>query len=199
MAKEIDARGLDCPQPVIQAKNALENENAIIIIVDNTTALENLKRLSESIGCKIKEKNEDDGIYIHITKDQAKQKELEKEKMDKDSTASGPTVVVVSDDSMGRGNRDLGHVLIQGFLHTLLEVSNKPDIMLFFNNGVKLTVEGSEVIEDLNELEKNGTKILVCGTCLNFFEIKDELRAGSVSNMYEIVEAMVASGRLIQI
>ena len=88
---------------------------------------------------------------------------------------------------------------MQGFIHTLLEVSNRPDVILFFNNGVKLTIEDSEVLDDLEELEKRGTKILVCGTCLNFFEVKEKLKVGNVSNMYEIAEAMTSSGRLIQV
>ena len=97
---------------------------------------------------------------------------------------------------MGRGNDELGTVLIKTFCHTIAVQTQKPDIMIFYNTGVKLTIQGSEVLDDLKQLEGEGVQILVCGTCLNFFEIKDKLAVGVVSNMYDIVEAMSSAGRL---
>jgi selenium metabolism protein YedF len=212
MIKTIDSRGLTCPQPVINAKKALEESDEIIIIVDNTTAVENLKRFAGSVNSKITETKKDDGYYLQITRNKNDSQELEDINLmdDTDETndfdvvveavdLSSPTVITISDDSMGRGDRELGNLLIQGFIHTLLEISNKPDYLLFYNNGVKLVVEGSEVIDDLAELEKNGTTILACGTCLNFFNLKEKLKVGNVSNMYEILEAMTGTGKLIQI
>ena len=98
---------------------------------------------------------------------------------------------------MGRGNDELGYVLIRAFLHTVAGQEEKPDVMIFYNTGVKLTVQGSEVLDDLKQLESEGVQLLVCGTCLNYFEIKDKLAAGTVSNMYDIVETMSSAGRLI--
>ncbi|MDD5524859.1 MAG: DsrE family protein, partial [Smithella sp.] len=61
----------------------------------------------------------------------------------------------------------------------------------------KLIVQGSEVLDDLKQLESEGVQLLVCGTCLNYFEIKDKIAAGTVSNMYDIVETMSRAGRLL--
>jgi len=113
------------------------------------------------------------------------------------TTKSGPFVVVISENKMGRGNDELGAVLIKAFLHTVASQAQKPDVMIFYNTGVKLTVQGSDVLEDLKHLESEGVQILVCGTCLNYFEIKDKLSVGIVSNMYDIVETMSSAGRLL--
>ncbi|MDI6616874.1 MAG: sulfurtransferase-like selenium metabolism protein YedF, partial [Syntrophaceae bacterium] len=85
------------------------------------------------------------------------------------------------------------------FLHTLGEINPRPDAMIFFNGGVKLATDGSEVIEDLRALEKAGARILVCGTCLDFFGLKDKLRAGMISNMYDIAETMLSAGRIVRL
>ncbi|MFZ3157005.1 MAG: sulfurtransferase-like selenium metabolism protein YedF [Smithella sp.] len=114
-----------------------------------------------------------------------------------DTAKSGPFVIVVSEDKMGRGNAELGTVLIKAFMHTVAGQAKKPDVMIFYNTGVKLTVQGSDVLEDLKQLESEGVQVLVCGTCLNYFEIKDKLAVGVVSNMYDIVEIMNSAGRLL--
>ena len=63
--------------------------------------------------------------------------------------------------------------------------------MLFFNGGAHLTCEGSESLEDIRELEKRGTTILTCGTCLDFYGIRDKLAVGGVTNLYEIAKTVV--------
>jgi selenium metabolism protein YedF len=115
----------------------------------------------------------------------------------KDTIKSASFVIVISGNKMGRGNDELGTVLIKAFLHTVVGQAQKPDVMIFYNTGVKLTVQGSDVLEDLKQLESEGIQILVCGTCLNYFEIKDKLAAGVVSNIYDIVEIMSSAGRLL--
>ena len=107
--------------------------------------------------------------------------------------------MVFPSDKMGQGDDELGTVLIKGFFHALGEVSPKPDTLIFFNAGVKLTVQGSDVLEDLHSLEEKGLTILVCGTCLDFYGLKEEIRAGTVSNMYDIAETMLSAGKVIRI
>lgn len=195
----VDARGLSCPQPVVLAKQALESNNQVKVIVDNETALENVKRLGSKLGCDVDVEAKSEGTYeIRMIR----RADFNK---DQDFTAScqtgaapsGPFVIVVSEDKMGRGNDELGTVLIKAFMHTVAGQAKKPDVMIFYNTGVKLTVQDSDVLDDLKTLESKGVQILVCGTCLNYFEIKDKLAAGIVSNMYDIVEIMSNAGRLI--
>lgn len=111
----------------------------------------------------------------------------------------GPIVVAVSSDVIGRGDDQLGQVLIRSFLHTLGEVTPAPDTVIFFNAGVKLAVDGSPVLDELHALEARGVKILLCGTCLGHFELKDRVAAGEISNMYAIAETMLGAARVVNL
>jgi len=197
--KIIDARGLSCPQPVVLTKKALEDNARVTTIVDNETALENVKRLAGKFGFAVTVESQGKGIYeIHIGRGADFNKDQDFVASCQTGAApSGPFVIAVTEDKMGRGNDELGAVLIKAFLHTVAGQAKKPDVMIFYNTGVTLTVQGSDVLEDLKQLESEGVQILVCGTCLNYFEIKDKLAAGVVSNMYDIVETMSNAGRLI--
>lgn len=193
MAHVVDARGLACPQPVILTRKALELHDEVIVIVNDATARENVKKLAASKGYPFIEDQQAGETTISINR-------VETCALADDiiSTA-GPVVVAISSDTMGSGDDTLGAVLMKSFLHTLLESNPKPDVMIFFNTGVKLTVEGSEVLDDLGAILDAGASILVCGTCLNFFEIKDRLAVGQVSNMYDIAQNMLGAGRLVRI
>ena len=97
-------------------------------------------------------------------------------------------VVLVSRDTFGEGLEELGRVLLKNYLYTLTEIENLPKAILFVNGGVKLTTEGASSIETIKELEDMGVEILSCGTCLDYYKLKDKLKVGKVTNMYEIVE-----------
>ena len=99
---------------------------------------------------------------------------------------------------MGEGNEELGHVLIKGFLFAVTQLDELPKTMLFYNGGAKLTTEGSESLEDLKSLEAQGVEIMTCGTCLDYYGLKEKLKVGTVTNMYSIVETMNQAGRIIR-
>ncbi|HOU50215.1 MAG: sulfurtransferase-like selenium metabolism protein YedF [Smithella sp.] len=192
--KVVDARGLACPQPVVLTKQALEINEKVTVLVDNETALENIKRLGTKLGFAIKVETKKDSTFEIKLK---RKKGVVVSSCSAATAAAGPFIIVISANTMGQGNDELGSVLIRSFLHTVAEQSQKPDTIIFYNTGVKLTVEGSEVLDDLKQLESAGVQLLVCGTCLNYFEIKDKLAAGTVSNMYDILDAMSRAGRLL--
>jgi selenium metabolism protein YedF len=191
--KIVDARGLACPQPVVLTKKALEEVDQLTTIVDNATAKENVSRLAKKEGCDVEIEEKAEDIFLHLTKTGSKEADLAAVPM------AGPTVVVVGGDCMGRGSEELGDILVRSFMHTLNEVEPRPDKLIFFNSGVKLTVEGSEVLEDLKALEEDGAEILVCGTCLDYFQLKDKVAVGQVSNMYTIAETLLGTGRTVTI
>jgi len=203
MAKLVDARGLGCPQPVILTRKALEAEDAITVIVDNSTARENVSRMAGSMGCSVTVEDASDGIHVQIKKTDAgptdSKKASETGKTPEIVGTDGPLVVVIQENIMGRGSAQLGDLLMKSFLHTLGEVSPVPDVIIFYNAGIKLAVKGSEVVEDLKALEKRGVKLLVCGTCLNYFELTDDLQAGMVSNMYDIAETLLTAGKVVSV
>jgi len=198
--KTVDARGLACPQPVVLAKQAIETNEKIKVLVDNETALENVKRLGTKLGCEVKVDIGKDGSYeikLKRKADWAGTKDDIIPSCNAETPLSGPFVIAISANTMGRGSDELGTVLIRAFLHTVAEQTQKPDVMIFYNTGVMLTVQGSEVLDDLKQLERAGVQLLVCGTCLNYFEIKEKLVVGIVSNMYDIADTMSRAGRLL--
>ena len=198
--KIINATGLACPQPVVLTKQALESYEQVMVIVDNDTALENVKRLGVKSGCDVKAEKKSDGTYeINLARKAgaAGTKEEFVPSCDATPAQSGPFVIVISADKMGRGNDELGYVLVRAFLHTIALQAEKPDVMIFYNTGIKLAIQGSEVLDDLKELASVGVEMLVCGTCLNYFKAKEKLGVGVVSNMYDIAGIMSRAGRLL--
>lgn len=197
MEEIVDARGLSCPQPVVLAKQALEQHDRIVVYVDNDAARENVRRLGAKMGCEITVDRQPGGIYhLHLSRAAGKPLPALDASASDTACSIAPAesyVVIIPGDTMGRGNDELGAVLIKAFIHTLLQLETLPSRMLFYNTGVKLAVQGSPVLDDLAQLAEAGVEILVCGTCLNFFGLTDQLAAGSITNMYEIASTMAAS------
>jgi selenium metabolism protein YedF len=100
---------------------------------------------------------------------------------------------------MGRGEAELGNILVRGFFHTLGEVEPLPQTIVFFNSGVKLACQGSPIQDDLCALEAEGVEMLVCGTCLGYFELTEKLAVGQVSNMYDIAETMLSASKVVNL
>jgi len=196
-AKIVDARGLPCPQPVLLTRDALRESEAVITIVDNDTARHNVLRMAQKEGCTVEAEEREDGIYLHIVRGETPREETVPQSS---AAAAGPLVLVVPSELMGRGeHEELGQVLIRGFFHTLGEVEPLPDTIIFFNSGVKLVVEGSPVVEDLQGLVERGVEILACGTCLGYYELKDKVAVGEVSNMYTIAETLLRAGKIVSL
>ena len=113
--------------------------------------------------------------------------------------APGKTVLAISGDGMGRGDDDLGRMLMRTHLHVLSEAAQRPDTLVLFNGGVKLAARSSPVLNDLESLADQGARILLCGTCVGYFDLKDQVAVGEISNMHDITEAMLAAGKVINL
>ena len=113
--------------------------------------------------------------------------------------ARGPVVVAVGSAEMGNGDPRLGRILMKSFLYSLTQLEELPQTVLFFNGGVRMTTEGSESLEDLKALESQGVEILSCGTCLDFYGLKDKLLVGGITNMYVIAQTMAGAGNVVKI
>lgn len=196
MREIVDARGLACPQPVILAGKALEKNERIAVIVDNPMAVENIRRLGAKMGCEMVVEEKGGGIvHIHLTRGAsppAAREDLEALAVCAPS-GGGPYVVSLPENRMGRGNEALGEILIKSFIHTLTQLDPLPAKVICYNTGVLLALDDSPALDDLRRLGDAGVEVLVCGTCLNYFDVKDRLAVGSVSNMYEIAGSMAAA------
>lgn len=198
MTKTVDARGLPCPQPVIMTRNALQEGDEVTTVVDNETAQHNVTRMAEKAGYTVQTEEQGDGIYLYITSEGTPTEEMAPQPAT--TPAEGPLVLVIPGEFMGRGEHpELGQILTRGFFHTLGEVEPLPDTIVFFNSGVKLVVEGSPVLEDLQYVSERGAEILVCGTCLGYCELKEKVTVGEVSNMYTIAETMLRAGKVVSL
>lgn len=198
MTITVDARGLACPAPVIRTKEAAEKnpgEN-IIVIVDNDAAKENVSRLAEKLKFSVNVKEGQGEYTLNLTPGDACAIFVEEaaEKAD-----TGYCVVLISSDKMGEGAEELGKILIKGFFYALTQSKPFPKALIFINAGVRLTTEGSEAAENIRLLEDQGVEVLSCGTCLDYYGLKEKLLVGKVSNMYTIVEKLNEASKVIRI
>ena len=198
----VNAMGDHCPVPVIKTKKAMQaltGPETIEVLVDNEIAVQNVSKMAASTGAQVSsEKCGDAEFKITIVLEGAPKKEAGEEEEMCAPDARSNTVVVVASDRMGSGNDELGKVLIKGFIFAVTQLDTLPKTMLFYNGGATLTTEGSDSLEDLKSLEAQGVEIMTCGTCLDYYGLKDKLAVGTVTNMYSIVETMASAGKIIK-
>ncbi|MDR0582791.1 MAG: sulfurtransferase-like selenium metabolism protein YedF [Treponema sp.] len=198
----INVLGKPCPIPVIEAKKALRKAAAaeqVKVLVDNDISRQNLEKMAAGMGLPFSHEKQADGNIL-VTISAAAPKEGHSGLPGSGAAGiSGGLVVAVGQNTMGSGNDELGAILVKAFIYSLTELDTPPENLLFFNSGVKLTTEGSNVINDLKTLESKGTLISSCGTCLDFYKLKEKLIVGNVTNMYAIASAMAEAARLINI
>ena len=197
MEKRLDLKGLACPGPVVAVKKALESmeTGVVIAVVDNPEAKENIERFAKNAGLGVSAEPKGSDFTLTITKPGAKEGGAV---MPEPTPVFGKTVLYVASSIMGEENPQLGGVLIRAFFKTLLEIENQPDRIIFVHGGVRLSVNGSPVLDSLKALECRGVEILSCGTCLDFFSLKDQLAVGVVSNMFEIAGSLFSAGKVIR-
>lgn len=192
MSKKIlDCRGLACPQPVIQTKKELERQEVleVEVLVDNTTARENLLKLGRSMDIPV-QGTEKDGYYVLSFQKGAHQPMVKNDSLPQEAPSESTEVVLITSEFLGKGDDALGKILMKGFLYTLSETTPALRAVLFLNSGVKLTTENEETVAHLVKMEQQGVKMLSCGTCLDFYHLKDRLKVGEVANMYDIVDML---------
>lgn len=200
MNKFIDAKGKECPIPVIMAKKEIDNGNKNFTIeVDNNIAVQNLQKLANSQGLLLDIKEENNIFKIaFINKDNEciECNEILNE-LEDNKNQTGTWSIFVGKEIIGAGNEELGKSLMKMFFYTIAEDTDLPKSILFMNDGVKVPTLNEQAIEHLKELEAKGVEILTCGACLNFYKLENELKAGKVSNMYDITKAMKESPKVI--
>jgi len=197
MAKILDLTGLACPLPVVRTKEALEGEGDrhLIVMVDNIAARDNVTRFAESRGCKVEVAAA--GNCYHLTIQAPAGGVAASCVSPLPAPAPLGAVVVFASDRMGEGDTELGAILMRAFCQTLVQME-VPRKLLFYNRGVFLTLDDSPALAELKGLEEMGVELLVCGTCLDFYKVKERLAAGKVSNMFSILEAQMQAGRIIR-
>lgn len=190
----LDCKGKSCPLPVLETKKVIEEKELldITVTVDNGVSRENVRRFLESRGYGTTLEGEEGSFLIvghrGTSEGAATGAHAEAKKI----------AAFVDSETLGRGDDRLGAILMKAFILTLKELKPLPWRVIFINGGVKLASAGSELLPSLGELENLGVEILSCGTCLDFYGLKEELKAGRVSNMFEIVTTLADSSNVIK-
>jgi len=199
----VDCRGLACPQPVINTKKALEEEGitSITTIVDNDVARQNVTLFANNMGYEVAGEKKDGVFYLHINRrgETLPPKEVVLQQPQTASPAGLAPVYLITTNSLGQGAPDLGQVLMKSLFTTLVETRPFPAALLFLNTGVFLTCAGSDVTDKLEQLLDAGTVILSCGACLDYYNLKDKLQIGLISNMFEINNRLAGPHKVITI
>ncbi len=192
---KIDARNMECPKPVLLAKEAIESigeEGSFEILLNTEVSKENVLRFLKQNGVEASSKTADNGEFV-ITAVKGYSCEVLAPK-------NSSKVVFVKTDYIGESG-ELGTKLIKGFLSAMLHTTQKPSKIIFVNRGVMLTTkeENSDVISSLKELEKSGVTILSCGACLEFYGLTNELKVGASGNALDTVESMLSSDLVVSL
>jgi tRNA 2-thiouridine synthesizing protein A len=198
MPKILDLSGLACPLPVIRTKEALEGGEAesLVVVVDNEAARDNVTRFAESRDCRVDVAAV--GSCYHLTiNPPAGESGSVCLPLAAPAPAPRTTVVVFASEHMGEGDPALGAVLMRAFLQSLVQME-LPQKLLFYNRGVFLTLDDSPVLPELKALAEMEVQLLVCGTCLDFYKVRQRLTVGQVSNMFTILETQMQATRIIR-
>ena len=187
----IDCRNWLCPKPVIEVRKILlaAPQAPLCVLVEDAVARQNLQRLAATLGWKVEESSSAGSAALEFIPATAAVPA---------ATAGGTTVVLVAAATMGRGDDELGRILLRNFLLTLAELEIPPATIYFINDGVKLTVAGADTVEILQKLADLGIDLAACGLCLDFFKLREKLAVGRITNMLDIVQGMTNAGSVLR-
>ena len=205
MKQTFDARGKNCPIPVIETQKLLgklQTGDVLEVVVDNQIAVQNLTKMANQKKLPFVTETISETHYL-VTFTMSDRKEMSQGESFGEAVcsaaASGNNVVVaIAADVMGMGDEKLGRLLMKGFVYALTERELLPQTVLLYNRGAYLSIEGSESLADLKLLESQGVEILTCGTCLNHYGLAEKLGVGYATNMYAIVEKMMQASLIVK-
>ena len=212
--KIVDAKDQSCPLPLIMTKKALkEYSDGFILLINNQAALDNVERFLSDNKIKFKtlEENSFSKIYINLSLEENHRQQSEpsnsfiKKKLTTDfgderrdlKNLIGTHVVCIKSNKMGYGSDELGEILLKAFINNLKEITPLPSNIIFYNEGIMLTLKKSPVLESLKALESSGVAILICGACTTFYNAQDDVSVGIISNMHEITEILTKTSNII--
>lgn len=204
----VDCRGMLCPLPLIETKKAIKSAKkgvTIKIIIDNDTSLSNLERYLSDNGIdanySIEEGNHTLVFTVLGTRQSMSKPEdhcTYKPKPVANNKPAKDYIVVLNSNTMGKGDDTLGEILMKGFLSSIPELDSLPKEVICYNSGVKLAIEGTATVRNLEKLNELGVRITLCGTCVDFFNLKNSIKIGEISNMYYIANTILNANYVLE-
>lgn len=193
--KTIDTRGKLCPMPLIIFKSEIKNVEqgeVVEILTDNDMACQNLTDYIEEMGLSPHKKIEDNITKITFTYSMACTIDEGKK------TNKSNYIIILNTDVLGTGDNDLGRILMKAFVNTIENLEQMPSKIICYNAGVKLLTEGTDTAMTLLKLqENNNIEIMACGTCIEFYELKNKLIKHKVVNMFNILDIQSKTSKII--
>lgn len=194
----VDLKGKACPLPVIETKriyDSLQSGEAVTVVVDNRLSGENVCTFVRESG-GVADMHEGGGAWEIRVEKRTEGRSGPAPEFCPSTPAGG--MVYISSSTMGEGSEELGEMLLKAFINTLDTLDPLPAQVVFINGGIRFTTEPGPAVDVLKRLEQKGTEILSCGTCLNFFAKENDLLVGRVTNMYDILQLLARSPRVIR-
>ncbi|MEG1954439.1 MAG: sulfurtransferase-like selenium metabolism protein YedF [Mucinivorans sp.] len=198
----VDTSGQPCPAPLVMTKRAIKQASAkepIEVISDNSISAQNLETYLHELGL-IFQKNITNGLWhFYFTTSGTlplEQVSVECPSPQKSVTQSGYALVIRS-EFMGSGDDALGALLMRSCVNSLGDLDLLPTWIVLYNSGVKLTIGQSDTAASLTLLRNRGVQILVCGTCVDFYGIKEQIGVGSITNMFKINDVLSKADHVI--
>jgi selenium metabolism protein YedF len=207
--KSIDLRGLACPQPVLKAKAILDDKavDCLTALVDDDVTVQNLDRLCKyfqaSFSCvplvngfqiTISRKND---ITISANAPTAKIERSVSQTTSQSKETEADTIIFLAKDTFGQGDADFSRTLTNVFLQTILQAGHPIQAILLANTGVKLMASDSPCLKVFEDFQKQGTEVLACGLCVEFYGLSGQIPKTQITNMFAIVEYMFAAKKIV--
>jgi len=195
---EINMCGKPCPAPVVETKKAIDKiqEGIVTVLVDNEVSKNNVERFAKKTGCSVDIEQEKGIFKITITKGfTCEVNYVETETLRNNEKSY---LLYMKNNVMGHGDKELGNILIKAFFKTLIDNEDKPETIVFVNKGVFLVLDDSPVINELKILnEQFNIEIVACGTCLDYYNLKEKLAVGFISNMFDIQNFLINADKIV--
>lgn len=197
---EVNCIGQKCPLPLITTRKAIvEHPNEMLVIsIDNGTSCDNLKSYLTDNGIEFSV-SQNAKVFTITTGSKFAITPLKDPEPYCPSLNESGYIVVLDGIEMGRGSSELGTILLKGFLTALSESDNLPVEVICYNGGVQLASSESIFCDYLKNLGDKGVKVKLCGTCVDFYNLKDKVVVGEISNMFDILNRLSSTCKIVKL
>lgn len=200
--KTIDCKGMICPMPLIETRKAIRESSLgddLQVVVDNETSFNNVSHFLNDNGYVFNYTKEGNTYIISFKVNKIEPKKDEAKPIIENKVSKSQNhIIVLNSNKMGIGDDDLGKLLIKGYLNTIDQLDVLPLEIICYNSGVTLAEKGTDSAQTLKKIENQGVKITLCGTCVDFFGLKEKLEVGTISNMLYIAGKLSSGIQIVK-
>lgn len=197
--KIIDCKGMICPMPLIETRKAIRESSIgddLQVVVDNETSFNNVSHFLKDNGYVFNFTKDGNTYAISFKINKIEQKKEEAKPIIENKSQNH--IIVLNSNKMGIGDDDLGKLLMKGYLNTIDQLDVLPLEIICYNSGVTLAEKGTDSAQTLKKIENQGVKITLCGTCVDFFGLKEKLEVGTISNMLYIAGKLSSGIQIVK-